>query len=764
MDVGSNGLLSPDLRERRVVFLGNYQSPSPHVVFEKMAASLAKSNITISVDNHWSDEHAEADLLVVDEPLPDSDELLDCRILGQRTLNRRTRLDVAARCGAPVAPFGGPRNDRELDELAARWSSDCAVLKYDWSSRRRGVFLWPLQSGLRKPFPNDFDPESDVFMAFQGDDPQTYKIDAFGGVLLGAYVLKTRDMRSPAWETVLHQDILRIDLLSEETRRPIEAVSLALLDHGAGYSSFDLMRSGDEYRIIEINTCSVGTGIWNDLPQQYADAYSQGIVETLKQIDRVPRYRDLREAALRCRNDSEAVELPRSATTVAAPPTEVGSEPWRTSAEAGFMKVLEKSDRISAYEMRASLVRPLKTLLRHAREHVPFYSDRLGMLFSSDGTIDLRAWKDVPIVHRADVANRRGDFSARTLPRLQASISHVSTGGTENQAMTVPRSRLAAAVASCISVRFFTWHDIPFADTLATIRRPNVGGATEGRTWAPSFAAAERGPEFELSSAAPATAQLEWLNELGPVWLNTRPSLAQQLALTVKKQPRLKPNLRGLLTSGEILTHDQRRVCRDFLGHAPRDIYALAEVGGVALQCPQSDAYHVQAEAVLVEVLDQAGRGCPKGATGRLVVTPLYNLAMPLIRYDTGDVAVAGDSFAELFAGRLCVCGRRLPRLQAVLGRWRNLLVDAAGRRLVPKIDSNHLHDLTGAKLWQLVQKGVGQFVMRLDASDTGSGGPVSGVAQYVIEALGGDCEVKIERANLLSAAGAKRFEPFLRG
>ena len=68
---------------------------------------------------------------------------------------------------------------------------------------------------IRKPFPQDFDPESDVFMAFQGSDPQTYKIDAFGGVLLGAYVLKTRDMRSPAWETVLHQDILRLDLLPD---------------------------------------------------------------------------------------------------------------------------------------------------------------------------------------------------------------------------------------------------------------------------------------------------------------------------------------------------------------------------------------------------------------------------------------------------------------------------------------------------------------------------------------------------------------------
>ena len=765
MDVGSNGQRSPDLRERRVVFLGNYQSPSPHVVFEKMAASLAKSRIAISVDNRWSDEHIDADLLVFDEPLPDSDELLDCRILGQRTLNRRTRLDVAARCGAPVAPFGGPRNDQELDELAALWGSDCAVLKYDWSSRRRGVFLWPLQSAIRKPFPQDFDPEADVFMAFQGSDPQTYKVDAFGGVLLGAYVLKTRDMRSPAWETVLHQDSLGLDRLPDKTRRQIEAVSVALLDHGAGYSSFDLMRTGDEYRIIEINTCSVGTGIWKDLPQQYADAYGQAIVETLQQIDRIPRYRDLRDAALRCGNDSEAVELP-GRTTAGAAAVEAASsdtEPWKSSIPARFMKVLERSDRVSGAEMRATVTGGMKTLLRHAREQVPFYSDRLGMLFSPGGTIELRAWKDVPVVRRADVAGRRADLTARVMPRSQGSVSHNSTAGTEYAPMTVSWSSTAKTIASCINMRFLSWHGVSFADSLATIRRPNVSGAAEDRKWAPRFAAAERGPEFELSAALPVAAQLEWLSQLGPVWLTTRPSLAQQLALKVKEEPRLKPNLRGIFTSGEVLTDDQRRVCRDFLGHAPQDIYALAEVGGVALQCPQSDAYHVQTETVLVEVLDREGRGCPPGATGRLVVTPLYNMAMPLIRYETGDLATAGDSFAGLFSENICVCGRRLPRLQAVLGRARNQLVDAGGRRLTPAIDSSRLHDLTGARLWQLVQNGVGRFVLRLDAHDAGSGGRVAEAGRYVTEALGTDGEVTIERGDLSSAAAARRFEPFLR-
>ena len=139
------------------------------------------------------------------------------------------------------------------------------MLKYDWSSRRRGVFLWPLGDDRRKPFPKDFDPGADVFMAFQSDDPHTYKVDAFGGLVIGAYVLKTRDMREPAWEMVSDDEYARF--ASRFCAPPDrDRSAAALLAHGAGYSSFDLMRTGDAFRIVEMNTCGVGTGLWDDWP------------------------------------------------------------------------------------------------------------------------------------------------------------------------------------------------------------------------------------------------------------------------------------------------------------------------------------------------------------------------------------------------------------------------------------------------------------------------------------------------------------------
>ena len=51
------------------------------------------------------------------------------------------------------------------------------------------------------------------------------------------------------------------------------------------------------------------------------------------------------------------------------------------------------------------------------------------------------------------------------------------------------------------------------------------------------------------------------------------------------------------------------------------DQYSSMELGLIATQCPQHRHYHVQAENVFVEILDDSGRPCRPGETGQVVVT-----------------------------------------------------------------------------------------------------------------------------------------------
>jgi hypothetical protein len=73
---------------------------------------------------------------------------------------------------------------------------------------------------------------------------------------------------------------------------------------------------------------------------------------------------------------------------------------------------------------------------------------------------------------------------------------------------------------------------------------------------------------------------------------------------------------------------------------------------------------HVAAENALVEIVDEQGRDVAPGGRGRVIVTGLNNYAMPFIRYQLGDIALAGTA--------PCGCGRALPVITRVEGRTRN--------------------------------------------------------------------------------------------
>jgi phenylacetate-CoA ligase len=143
-------------------------------------------------------------------------------------------------------------------------------------------------------------------------------------------------------------------------------------------------------------------------------------------------------------------------------------------------------------------------------------------------------------------------------------------------------------------------------------------------------------------------------------------------------------NERKLRTWGEIpvlcgaervLPHD-REAIREAFGE-PFETYGCREVMLIASECDQHDGMHTSMETMIVELLvrqpDGSYRAAAPGESGEVAVTDLHNLANPLIRYLTGDLAVArGDE--------VCRCGRQLPRIGPIEGRVTETLHDGQGR------------------------------------------------------------------------------------
>ena len=632
----------------------NHDPDDPNPVFIEMARLLDATGIRLSVENRWSDDYAKADLLIGADPIPDCDVILETRVLGQRTLNRLTRLQVALEVSGPVARFCSPSTDDDLALQTRDWG-DLAVLKYDWSMRRNGVFLWPLGQA-RKPFPPDFDPTRDLFMEFLPDDPMTYKIEAFAGQILAAWVLPTRDMREPNWPVMSDANISPFtppDRLIES----ISIVSRHLLRHGAGYTSFDLMRAGDAFRIVEINTCGVGTSNWKLWPEQYAANYARGILNATRELDIIPRYRALRAAAFRENSDLAAVVLPPKSGRVSFSDQEPIDEiDEHSSGERMLFDELLRSEQMPRRRLTSLWQDNAARLLAHARSTCPYYAERLNCLFAADGSIDWKRWNEVSFIDDKDVAENRSMMLSRKLPSPFGAVTHWTIAYIGRSPFTITRSHAQFTVDSILLTRLYHWHGIAPTANMATLLSAEET-ARRSPSWAPHWWSEAGGIEHHGDDALPAAEQLRWLAGLGEIYLKTTPRRLRLLGEAAGQWPGVLPTLKGVLIS-DVVTDDLRALCRGRFRCDIIDCYRRLEAGFLLLRCPDSDTYHTQTESCLIEIVDGNGNPCKPGEQGEIVVTPFYSYAMPLIRYRTGDFAEAArDSGFTQF----CSCGRTLP-------------------------------------------------------------------------------------------------------
>ena len=147
------------------------------------------------------------------------------------------------------------------------------------------------------------------------------------------------------------------------------------------------------------------------------------------------------------------------------------------------------------------------------------------------------------------------------------------------------------------------------------------------------------------------------------------------LALALRKHGR-RLAVPACWSEGNYLFPAHREVIEDALRCRVLERYGAWEAGMIAHQCPEEGRFHVSAENVLLEIVDGAGRPAAPGEEGEILLTPLHNRAMPLLRYRIGDRAIAPHEE--------CGCGRGLPLLGRLVGRSNDLLHTAAGRVVPP--------------------------------------------------------------------------------
>jgi phenylacetate-CoA ligase len=138
------------------------------------------------------------------------------------------------------------------------------------------------------------------------------------------------------------------------------------------------------------------------------------------------------------------------------------------------------------------------------------------------------------------------------------------------------------------------------------------------------------------------------------------PSLIWELAVEAM-QGRLTIKPTWVSVAGELCTEPVREAVRSAWGVEASEFWGCSE-GTYAFPCGVGEGKHVADDLVILEPADADGNVVPYGQPAeRLLLTNLFNLAQPLIRYDLNDAVTMTDE--------PCPCGCAHRRITSVNGR-----------------------------------------------------------------------------------------------
>ena len=195
----------------------------------------------------------------------------------------------------------------------------------------------------------------------------------------------------------------------------------------------------------------------------------------------------------------------------------------------------------------------------------------------------------------------------------------------------------------------------------------------------------------------------EELGRLDPIFLYTFPSYLEILLNRLAETGQRLPSLKKIFTGAEVLEDSLRQRTKRELGVDIAENYGSTEAF-LGWECPAGNR-HLNAEHVVVEIVDQQGLAVAPGNLGRVLVTTLENRLAPLVRYEIGDYAVAAEGG--------CDCGRTLPLIGKIVGRGMNLFRRGESELISPWHLSSAVRSRIEVKQFQIVQNSVGRFTIR---------------------------------------------------
>lgn len=370
-----------------------------------------------------------------------------------------------------------------------------------------------------------------------------------------------------------------------------------------------------------------------------------------------------------------------------------------------YRREFEHSQFLSRDAIQSLQQERLRRLVRHAAEQCPFYRERFAAAgIDPNGVWTPEDWQRLPLLTKRDIQDHGEAMQARGF--AESARIRNQTGGSTGSPLQfyVDRRRLASRMAS--THRHNAWAGLRPGDWLAQLWGARLDQLPSGGAW--NWMRRHllyRTLDLNTSSIGEGDwdTYIALLRRYRPRFLVSYARSAVELAEYLQERKISDIQFESIITTAEVLMPAQRALIEQVLGGKVFNRYGCREVSVIASECGEHSGLHVNAEALLVEIVPAPGLPAP---WGKVVITDLLNESMPLIRYEIGDVARWADN--------TCVCGRGLPMLAEVEGRTTDFLHLPDGRAVSGPALTLVIADLRNVRQVQFVQRRREEVILRV--------------------------------------------------
>jgi len=375
----------------------------------------------------------------------------------------------------------------------------------------------------------------------------------------------------------------------------------------------------------------------------------------------------------------------------------------------------------------------LAKLVAHAKQNSPFYADRLRdvdpdhlklsrlptlnktqMMENFDRLLTVRDLKRVELEPFVNDANRLGEW-------FRGEYALTRTSGTQGLKAIIVQDRSMMELLFALQIGRASVFPTTFLGVLTRLfSRARLASITIGRGFYPSSSGLAYRPkgadllvnQLWLKHIEPLEEAVKQLNKFQPhvllAYANVleilgREELAGRLRLT------RDGSLRQIINMSEPLGDGAKRLVREAFGLPITDNYATGECMALSTGCPEGHGMHLQADWVVLEVVDRNNNPVPDGTPGdKVLITNLYNTIQPFIRYETDDIVTMSPT--------PCPCGSPLPLIKKVEGRKDEAVWIKDGdrfRQVHPYVFVDVLDERPEVGWYQIIQEERNRFRLR---------------------------------------------------